>query len=211
MMRFNLRLASLVLPLAGAIALAPACSSDDVSSEEDARIAYLGLHRMIDRALNMGMAGYNEASSANIPTQERTGDVTGTITITGQVDQGVSPNKEMRLDIDLVEYRDDILVEGDLDAGLGVAIVYDTDPEETAPRVELSLRNIPDGTFTGTLRGSFLMTGDLEGRVTLDLQLSGDIEEVPNSEGDIRRVPGSTTVSGSAESRYGVFDVDLVL
>lgn len=201
---------------AGVFALS-ACGSDDVTSEDDARRAYLGLHRMIDRALNLGMDGYNAASSANIPTQEGAGDVTGTITVSGQVDQGVSANKEMRLDIDLVEYRDEILVEGDADAGIGVAITYDTDSVDEAegegeivvPRIDLSLRNIPNGTFTGTVAGSFAMTGDLEGRVHLDLELAGEIEEVPGSDEEIRRVPGSTTVQGVAESRYGEFVVDL--
>ena len=197
--------------LAAGVFTASACGSDDVTSEDDARRAYLGLHRMIDRALNLGMDGYNAASSANIPTQESTGDFTGTITVSGKVDQGVSANKEMSLDIVLVEYRDEILIQGDADAGIGVAITYDTDPEEeeAPPRVDLSLRNIPNGTFTGTVNGSFAMTGDLEGHVHLDLELAGDIEEVPGSDGEIRRVPGATTVQGVAESRYGEFVVDL--
>lgn len=203
-MRLGLKTILLIATASGAVS----CGSDDVSSEEDARLAYMGLHRMVDKVLNLGMDGYNEASNANIPAQEAEGDLAGTITVSGQVDQGTSPNKEMNLDIDLVEYQDEIFAEGDVDAATGIEIVYDTDPEDP-PHAELSLRNIPNGTFTGTLTGSYTMAGDLEGVVTLDLDLSGDIEEVEGSEGEIRRVPGSTEVVGTAESRYGVFDVNL--
>jgi hypothetical protein len=218
MMRSNLRLPSLALSIA--VALASSCSKDDdVSSEEDARLAYIGLHRMVDRTINLGMDGYNAATSANIPSQEGSGDVSGTITISGQVDAGVSANKEMRLFIDLVDYRDDILDEDDEVTGLVIVYNSDLDPNSEVdagvadgrPFADISLRNIPNGTFFGTLSGTFQMTGDLEGRVTLDLQLSGDIEEVPDSDGEIRRVRGTTEVTGTAESRYGIFDVDLVL
>lgn len=39
----------------------------------------------------------------------------------------------------------------------------------------LQLRNIPGGTFTGTLVGEFTMAGDLEGKV--NLTLTGEVED----------------------------------
>jgi hypothetical protein len=220
MMRFNLGLPWLALSLCGVLAFTSACSSkDDVSSEEDARLAYIGLHRMVDRTINLGMDGYNAATSANIPSQDGTGDVSGTITISGQVDAGVSANKEMRLFIDLVDYRDDILDEDDEVTGIVIIYNTDLDPDSEVdagladgrPFADISLRNIPNGTFFGSLTGTFQMTGDLEGRVHLDLELSGQIEEVPDTDGEIRRVRGTTEVTGTAESRYGIFEVDLLL
>src|SRR5262245_6532894 len=79
---------------------------DDIGSEEDAEHAYLGLDESIEKALNLGMDGYNAASNANIPDQSGEGTESGTITVGGQVDQGASDNKEMRLTVALVEYSD---------------------------------------------------------------------------------------------------------
>src|SRR5262245_26607098 len=93
--------------LAFAFAGMAACSDDDkVSSEAEARQAYFGLDRAIDRALNLGMAGFNAAHSANIPDQTGTGDITGMLVVSGQVDQGASNNKEMRLKTAFTMYQD---------------------------------------------------------------------------------------------------------
>lgn len=115
--------------------------------------------------------------------------------VTGQVDAGVSPNKEMRLYVALVEHQD--VLEGE-EGDEDVAIVYDTSEDAL-------------GTLTGTLTGTFTMTGDLEGDVDLDLSMSGDMEEVAGSDGDIRRVPGSTQITGTARSSYGSYAVDLTI
>lgn len=178
------------------------CGGNDIDSEEAARAAYLGFDGVIEKALNLGMDGYNAASSANIPDQSTTGDATGTLTVSGQVDQGSSDNKEMRLDIGLVEYRDEV-------PDIELVITYDTD-ESALPELDLSLRNIPSGTFTGTLVGDVYMIGDIEGLVTLNLSLSGQIEPGDTSE-SIQRVVGSTTITGTATSSYGTFNVDVVL
>jgi hypothetical protein len=90
---------------AGLLALAAGCGGG-VSSEETARRAYFGLDRYVDRGINLGMAGFNAASSANIPAQTAMGDVSGTLTVTGQVDQGASANKGMRLRTALANYSD---------------------------------------------------------------------------------------------------------
>src|SRR5512132_4209670 len=129
---------------------AAACSSDDVDSDEEARRAYLGLDGSIEKSLNLGFQGFNLASSANIDPQMTTGTKAGTLTVSGQVDQGSSSNKGMRLYIAMVGYDDgDVVYNEDGDT---VHIVYDTDPDPTIePYLNLKLANVPTGTLTGTL------------------------------------------------------------
>src|SRR3954469_14758955 len=83
---------------------------DSVSSDEQARRAYLGLDPSIDKAITLGFAGFNAASSANISPQTAMGTVSGTLTVTGQVDQGSSANKGMRLLTEYVMYSDDMKI-----------------------------------------------------------------------------------------------------
>lgn len=181
-----------------------------ISSDEQARRAYLGLDKSVEKSLQLGFDGFNAASSANIPTQSTSGDETGTLTISGQVDQGASANKGMRLRVGMTDYSDgEITVEDET-----VAITYAT-PEDVnvQPALNLSLRNIPNGTFDGTLIGGFDMTGDLEGPVTLNLTMSGLIED--DGTGKVRRKAGSTTVTGTATAGEaddpGVYEVNLTL
>ena len=70
-------------------------------------MAYLGLDPSVDKAITLGFAGFNAASSANISPQSADGGVSGTMTVTGQVDQGTSANKGMRLADALSNYSDD--------------------------------------------------------------------------------------------------------
>jgi hypothetical protein len=198
--------------------LGAACGGDDdgVDSNEEARRAYLGLDLSIEKTLDLGMDGFNAADNANIPDQSGVGDEDGTIVVSGQVDSGASDNKGLRLYVDMVAYTDGVVVIDEDDDGeddLELEITYDTDPADL-PYVELSLRNIPQdtgtGTLTGTLLGTYGMSGDLEGTVTLDLAMSGDIEG--DGSGGISRVVGSTTVTGTATSDDdGVYDIDLTL
>lgn len=95
-------------------------SGDRVSSDQSAQAAYLGLDESIDKAITLGFAGFNAAQSANIPTEQTPGDVSGTSSIGGQVDEGQSANKQTRLQETLVGYAD-------VDAGAGAGIVYATD------------------------------------------------------------------------------------
>jgi hypothetical protein len=114
-------------------ALVVACSSNgnaSVSSPEDAKNAYLGLDASIDKAITLGFAGYNAASSANISPQNDVGAKGGTMTITGQVDQGASNNKGMRLFEKLVAYSDN------------GTITYSTSDAEL-PALNMSLKGIP--------------------------------------------------------------------
>lgn len=191
------------------VALATACGPG-LSSEDDAQRAYLGLDGSIEKALSLGMQGFREASSANIPTQSGTGDLTGTIVVGGQVDQGASANKGLRLSVTLEDYSDGPVIWMEDDREIEVDITYDTRPEQPAT-LNLSLRDIPDGTFTGTLVGEFLMSGDLEGTVTLNLAFSGDLESDSEGQGP-RRVIGSTTVIGTATATNGSsFEINLTI
>lgn len=173
-----------------------------VDSDAAARAAYLGLDDIVEEAMNLGFDGFNAATSANIPEQSAMGDESGTLVVTGQVDQGSSPNKEMRLRAALTDYQDVVLVEDEL------VIVYDS--VDAPLELDLSLRGVPDGTLQGTLTGALEMTGDITGSVVLDLTIEGDIEPDPMDETRVRRVPGTTTIRGTATSPYGVFEVDVV-
>ena len=187
--------------------LAAACESSSVSSEESARRLYLGLDPAVERALNLGMDGYNAASSANIPAQTGHGDVSGTLTITGQVDQGSSANKGMRLRTAFVTYSDLAAVPAGVTADAGPSgLVYDTD-DANLPELDLSLRGIPDGTFSGSLTGTVIASGDLDGDVVLAVSFAGQIQSA--GAGKIRRVPGTTHITGTATSRFGTYTIDL--
>ena len=189
------------------VLLIAACGEDEghLGSEEDARRAYLGLDESIEKALNLGMDGFNAASNANIPTQSGVGEESGTITIDGQVDQGASDNKGMRLTVALEDYSDGPVERVDDDE---IDITYDTDPGHL-PDLTLSLRDIPDGTFEGTLVGSYEMHGDIEGTATLDLTMSGPIED--DGQGGITRTVGETHVTGVAHSGDHTYDVDVTI
>ena len=199
----NQRFGSMAMAMAMAMLAAAACNDDGVDSEEEARAAYLALDGAIAKSLQLGFDGFNAASSANIPPQMTTGDVMGTLTISGQVDQGASDNKGMRLQLAMVDYQDTLP-----EPNQELMVLYNT--QQTAPpNLTLSLRNIPSGTLTGTLMGTFTMSGDLQEDVTLNLTISGMIE--PDADGNVRRVAGSTQISGTATSQYGEYQVDVVL
>ncbi|MDC0720468.1 hypothetical protein [Nannocystis bainbridge] len=169
-----------------------------VADPEAARRAYLGLDRAVDRAIELGFAGFNAASSANIPEQTAAGALSGTMIVGGKVDQGASANKGMDLQVTLEDYSDGP-VEG------MVEVAYDGGPAA----FDLKLRDLPDGTLTGNLSGEFVMTGELAGVVALDVDITGDTEEAPD--GTIRRRAGTIHVTGTATSDYGVFAIDVML
>src|SRR5512144_82985 len=113
-----------IICLALIAVLGAACSSDGIDSDEEARRAYLGLDTSIEKSLTLGFAGFNAASSANIDPQMATGTAAGTLVITGQVDQGASANKGMRLHVGMVGYTDGaVMIEGKPEA---INITYDT-------------------------------------------------------------------------------------
>jgi hypothetical protein len=189
----------------GGFVLAAACQPT-VNSDEQARRAYLGLDKMIGKAMALGFKGFNEAGSANIPTEQTTGDDGGTLTVTGQVDQGSSANKGMRLLIALNAYSDGPVI---LDGGEKVNVVYHTDAG-AEPHLDMQLKGIPTGTLSGTLVGDFGMEGDLQGSVNLNLSMSGQLESA--GDGGTQRKPGSTTVTGTATNPAGgSYSVNLTL
>lgn len=181
------------------------CSDDDIDSDEEARRAYVGLDASIGKSLTLGFAGFNAASSANIPPQMTVGVQAGTLLITGQVDQGASANKGMRLRVGMVGYSDGVVV---LD-GDNIAITYDTDLEPaTQPYLNLSLKGIPTGTLEGTLTGTYHMTGDIVGDAMVNLTFAGMLQA---DGAGVARMPGSTTVTGTVTSGEGTYDVLLTL
>jgi hypothetical protein len=174
--------------------LTAACHNDDVSSEEDAKNAYLGLDPHVDKGITLGFAGFNAASSANISPQMTNGTLTGTLTVTGQVDQGASANKGMRLTEAMVMYSD------------VMDYTYDT-TTATPPALDMMLMKIPTGTLTGTITGDYTLTGKLMGTVTLALTFTGDLESGPNM--TVQRKAGTTHITGTATSQYGTYNVDV--
>jgi hypothetical protein len=177
-----------------------------ISSDEQARRAYLGLDKAIGKCLTLGFAGFNAANSANIDPQSTTGDKSGTLTVTGQVDQGASTNKGMRLNVGMVDYSDgDVVVN---DAGEKVEIVYNTaEAIDQQPDLDMQLKNIPTGTFSGTLVGEFQMTKSITAATTVNLAFSGELES--NGSGGTQRKLSTTVVTGTVTSGGGNYNVDL--
>jgi hypothetical protein len=179
-----------------------------VHSTDDARRAYLGLDASVDKAITLGFQGFNAASSANIPTQQTTGNSGGTMSIGGQVDQGQSTNKTMRLTDTLAAYSDD-----------GVT-AYDSNGSPAA--LTMMLTKIPTGTLSGTLDGTFVMSpatdagaasadagAPLVGNVTLSLTFTGDLEPDPTDSTKVQRKPGTTHITGTASAGGFTYQVDV--
>lgn len=194
--------------LATVVALA-ACGSDEIDSNEQARRAYLGLDGSIAKSIKLGFDGFNMASSANIMPQTTAGTSAGTITVTGQVDQGASSNKGMRLNVAMVGYTDGNVVIDDKNDT--IKVVYDTSTDVSKqPYLEMMLMSFPNGTLSGMLTGDYTMSGDLKGSVTLSLSFDGDTMD--GGGGLVVRVPGSTHVTGTATTTdNGAFDVDVTI
>lgn len=170
-----------------------------VDDELSAELAYRGLDRGIDRIIELGFKGFNEAGSANIPPQTASGDAGGTMDVGGQVDQGASNNKGMRLTVALSDYSDGP------PAGSDLVIVYNG----SLDTADLSMKGLPDADLTGTLVGNLAMDGDLQGNLALNLSITGMTMDAGG--GLIARAPGTIHVTGTATSDYGVFNVDVSL
>ena len=166
-----------------------------VSSAEDAKRAYLGLDASIDKAITLGFDGFNAATSANIAPQTANGTAAGTLVIAGQVDQGASANKTMNLNETLTTYTDD------------GQITYAT--PATLPALSLKLEKIPNGTLSGSLDGSYSMSGALSGMVTLALTFTGELQSSAADPKQVERKPGTTHITGTATSPAGTFVVDV--
>jgi hypothetical protein len=181
----------------------PGCGGGDddsnqpaVKSTADAEHAYLGLDGSIDKAITLGFDGFNAATNANIAPQTASGDSKGSMTVTGQVDQGSSSNKTMHLSEALATYSDD----GHLQ--------YDTDAS-ALPALDMMLSKVPTGTLGGTLQGSFKISGDLTGSVTLDLTFTGSLQPSAADPTKVERQPGTTHITGTATSGSDTYTVDV--
>lgn len=177
-----------------ALLFSAACGGNGVSSSEKAKEAYLGLDAHIDKAITLGFDGFNTASSANISPQMVNGDSTGTLTVTGQVDQGASSNKTMRLLEAMAMYSDD------------GKHTYDTDSADP-PMLNMDLQMIPTGTLSGTLDGPYTMSGALKGTVTLAITFNGTL--MAGASNAVERAPGTTHITGTATSPFGTYDIDI--
>ena len=192
-----------------------ACSDDEIDSDEQARRAYLALDGSIEKMLNLGFQGFNLATNANIDAQMTNGDKAGTVAVDGQVDQGSSSNKGMRLNVAMVGYDDGDVPYDDDDHT--VHIVFDTSTDVTMqPYLDLKFANYPDGTMSGTLgpntnlSGVYNLTGDIEGTLTLNVMIAGPT--MAGAGTTVVRVPGMTTIVGTAtNSDGGVYDINITL
>jgi hypothetical protein len=114
----------------------------------------------------------------------------------------------MRLQVALADYADGAIDDPTTNDEERIKIVYAT--ADAAPlALELQLRNIPTGTLTGTLSGTVTMDGDLQGDLELSVTFAGSIED--NGAAGTQRVEGSTTVTGTATSENGSYDIDTAL
>jgi len=182
-----------------------------VNSKLQAEQSYQGLDQAVEKCITLGFAGFNSAGQgANIVPQSTDGGYSGTLTVSGKVDEGNSDNKNMTLDVEMTNYSDGEVTIGD---NPPVAIAYQTQADAGLPVLDIQLKNIPDGnttgtgTFGGTFIGKFLMDGDLEGTVELNLTMSGNIEGTGT--GQVRRQDGTTTITGTAKSPSGEYQVDV--
>jgi hypothetical protein len=204
---YDLRMGKL---LALSCLLFAACGSDgtSVNSNEAARRAYLGLDKSVSKSLELGFAGYDAATSANIPPQTAAGDAGGMLNITGKVDQGNPNQATMTLDVGMVQYTDGKIVYDDKNHT--VSITYDTSTDVTMqPVLNLKLNASANNSISGTLVGDYKMSGDLKGTITLDLTITGMFSGSGTS---VMRVPGTTTVTGTAvNSSGGMYTVDVTL
>src|SRR6188472_449937 len=120
------------LPRKSLLLLVLSCGGPAVNSDEQARRAYLGLDHAIGKCLTLGFDGFNAATSANIAPQSTSGDKSGTLTVSGQVDKGASANKGMRLDVSMSNYSD-----GDIhpDGGPTLMVTYQTNDGGVLPKL----------------------------------------------------------------------------
>jgi hypothetical protein len=141
--------------------------------------------------------GYSAATNANIPTETAAGDATGTLTVTGKVDQGNPSQVSMGLSVAMAMYSDGKITVDD--KGDTISVTYATGTA-SPPSLSLKLNASAGDTLSGSLAGDYTMSGDLQGTVTLNLQIDGKFSgTAPN----VMRVAGSTTVTGTAVNSSG--------
>lgn len=186
---------------------ASSCGDDSaVNSNEQARRAYLGLDKSVSKCLALGFQGYNAATNANIPMQMTTGDASGTLAVSGHVDQGNPGQVTMSLSVAMTMYSDGKFAVDNKPTLIMVTYATNTAAQ---PALSLKLNSSSGNTLTGSLMGDYTMSGDLTGKVTLNLQISGTFSgTAPN----VTRVAGSTHVTGTATNSIGgTYMVDVMI
>jgi hypothetical protein len=178
-----------------AILLVAGCHSDEVDSEKKAANAYLGLDGLVETSIDLGFKGISDTNGATIPAEMASGLKSGTVTVTGTVDQGVSQNKNMYLKLALVKFSND------------GHVTYDA-PVEGKPQPALDMRIAKAASLSGTLMGEFAMSGDLKGSVILMLTFTSTLETGADSK--LHRKAGTTHVTGTAMSSAGTYNVDIM-
>ena len=184
-------------------------SGGQVASAEDARRAYLGLDASIDKAITLGFAGFNNATSANISPQTAMGAASGKMVVTGQVDQGKSANKGMRLLEELDGYSDGDVADAGAGVDAGIAGITYATSAAALPTLDMKLSMIPTGTMTGTLSGAYVMSGTLSGSVTLAVTFTATLQPNAADPTKVERKPGTSHITGTATSPAGTYNIDI--
>lgn len=174
--------------------LTMACGSDGPTSSIP-QAAWMGIDTGIDRAITLAFQGFNAATTGTIPRQTANGTASGTLTVTGQVDQGSSVNKSMQLLAALTNYMDNVSITYSTGAGAPLAL-------------NKQLTNIPTGNFTGTVVGVVAMGQSQTGNLTLNLAFSGNLQV--GTGGSVQRVAGATHNTGSATTSAGTHNVNVM-
>src|ERR1044071_142051 len=130
------------------VLLLGAACGNSINSTDSARIAYLGVDKVVSKSLALGFTGFNAAQNANIPDQSADRDDTGTRQGSGQVDQGASDNRTMTLSAALSTYSDGELDDPTTDGEEHFKITYDT-ADGKPLSISLHLTNVPNGTLDG--------------------------------------------------------------
>lgn len=187
------------------------CGGGAVSNEASARRAYFGLDKAVTRALTLAFDGFNAASSANISPQTGMADVMGTMLVDGQVSNGMSMNREMRLNVSLTNYQD--MATDSVDGGMStpIRLTYDKPEDAGTPlSLSLSLRPGTQPSLTGTFSGTVRMSGELTGSVTIFFGITGEVRAVAGMGMRYERVPGTTRIAGTVMSSFGTYNVDIM-
>ena len=178
-------------------ALSDAAPRSDGASANDAERAYPAIEGTFVKALQLAFDGFNAASGGMIALQSASGDKAGTITVQGTVDQGGSSTKKMTLDVALSGYSDD------------GATTCQTHAQAPAA-FELTLANIPTGTLSGTLKGTYALSGNVSSDVIVNVAFAGPIRANAADSAKVERTPAATHITGTVTAGAASYTVDVV-
>lgn len=170
------------------------CAGCTLSPEEAVKQAYLGLDSSLDKTLGLAFTGFNESKDTDVPQQTAHGAWTGSMAILGTVEKTGTTDATLKLVEGMKEYCDD------------GKHTYDT-TSSNLPVLQLELKNMPIGTFTGSLTGEFTASDGVAGQVVLDLTFEGVVEPIS---GGTKVAPksGATHITGTTTLNSATYDVD---